>query len=476
LEITFSYIKNRIKEHSKQDLLNFSYLLLNKSKNNNLPIWSAFLLLKWTYLYASNLKKKELTKSRFSRLLRAVTGYNESHISKYIKNGEISKSLQILYSQQFYLQKSVNTTIFATQLKLYKTLFNKGNYNIEQSFFKKTGLSIFDFLFISQLVWLYINLDELSKGEIKFEGYFSKDFIDIAKNIVGINKIELYISLLTINLLKQDNRINDFNYSIRSFELQPFEITIFTMFPFYYHQKSINLIHHSVFNYMANYYIYDFLKSYDKSFTTEFGENRFEKYVELGVKKLDYEYKNEMELKKILPKKSNIVDFMIVEHSIFIECKAVELQSYPSINPTDDLIFSSLKKSILKAYYKQLLSVSNTLNPNTENWGIILTYKELYWSDFTELYELSKSKFNNPINNHLPPENVFIIDIYTWDKIVQIVSRKNINLIDILKKAKRNNSKFSTKKQLFDMHLDDYNLKNLNIEYLKDELKMLDLK
>lgn len=127
------------------------------------------------------------------------------------------------------------------------------------------------------------------------------------------------------------------------------ETTFFIMFPFQRFKGKLKLVHRNVFKYTANYYIYDFLKNSDDKFTTEFGY-RFEKYIELGLIEIGYSYATENQLKQKLPAKSKVVDYYLKDYQIFIECKAVELQTYPSINPTDELLYNALKDSILKAY------------------------------------------------------------------------------------------------------------------------------
>jgi hypothetical protein len=150
------------------------------------------------------------------------------------------------------------------------------------------------------------------------------------------------------------------------------ERTFFTIYPFLIFKGEIKLLHESVFNHFINYYIYDFLKAADENFTTEFG-SRFEKYVELSLKEVKLKFINENELKKRLKVKSNLVDFYLEAYNVYIECKAIELQPIPLVNPTDEILYNSLKESILKAYFKQLVNVSKSINRKKENWGLIIT-------------------------------------------------------------------------------------------------------
>lgn len=471
----FKYIRNRISEYQKDDLLEYCYNLLDNKKDEIFPIWYIFILMKWTLIYGGKkYPSKQLTPDKFNRLYNSISNFNQDHISNFLKKKQIDKAFQILYNQQFYLQKTVYKEIFATQLKLFSGI--KGKYDIDKSFKEKTGFSILDFLFIEQIVWLYINIKELKDPKLFFDGFLDDHFLNLVAEMTSVKNVQFYLRLLTLNPSNATESISSYKHKINKEDLQTMEMSFFTMFPFTIYKNRIKLVHSAVFKHSVNYYIYDFLKSNDNAFTTEFGY-RLEKYIEFGLKELEITYKTETQLKKVLPKKSNLTDFLIVDENIFIESKATELQAHPYVNPTDELIYNSLKTSLFKAYFKQLVPVSKTLRPDKVNWGIIITYKELFWSNFSKLFEIGKDKYGENENfNHLPPENVFIIDIYTWDKMIQIVKDKKATLLEILQTAKLNNSKTETSKQLFNMHLDTYNLGKMNLDYLQQEIKEFDIK
>jgi hypothetical protein len=294
--------------------------------------------------------------------------------------------------------------------------------------------------------------------------------------MTSVEKVKCFLTLLTLDPNNADESISKFKHKINREDLQTMEMSFFTMFPFVIRKKQIKLIHKSVFKHTINYYIYDFLKSNDNNFTTEFGR-RLEKYIEFGIKEINAVYKTEANLKDKLPQNSNLTDFFIESENVFIESKATELQAYPSVNPTDDLLFSALKKSLFKAYFEQLVPVSRELRPNNESWGIIITYKKLYWSHFPDLFEIGKDKYDiNQNYDHLPAQNVFIIDIYTWDQIIQIIKDKKSTLLEILKEARLNNSNPSTSKQFFSMHLDRYEIGVMNLSYLQYEFSKFEIK
>lgn len=470
--MTFDDIKKSIQEHNPVDIMLSCYNVLDNNKEKTLPIWSVLLLMKWTYQH-SIIKQSytPLNDENFSSILNSVYNFNQEHISQFIRNGETEKAFHILYHQQIYLQKSVYKQIFETQLKLYLSL--RKRYDINKSFHAKTKLTVLEFLKMIQVFWLYVNIEILEDPGLQFNGYFDDDFLNFVSQLYGKEKVLMFLKLLTLNPNDPNADINAFKRSMQREELQTMETSFFVMYPFQIIRGKLKLIHESVFNHTINYYIYDYLKSSDTNFTTEFGY-RFEKYVGLGLREMKINFKNETELKKMLPPKSPVVDYYIPEQEIYVECKAIELQPYPSVNPLDDLLINSLKSSIFKAYFEQLIPVTKIHSPDKENWGIILTYKELFWSRFKELYKLGKYKYSNAADyTYIPYDNVFIIDIYTWDKIVQIVKDKKASLIDILRIAKENNLKLETTKQLFSMHLDIYDLKTIDLDYLREEHELL---
>ena len=472
MEIEFSYIKNRIREYKKEDLIDYSYQLLDFNKNDFKPVWFVFLLMKWTYLYGGEkYPVKKLTPEKFNHILNCISNFNSDHISNFIKAGKIDRAMNIFYSQQFYLQKIVHKEVYAIQLKLYKSI--TGKYDIENSFKEKTGLSISAFIYLSQIIWLYVQSAKNNETNLNFNGYLEIDFLNVCAEMTSPEQVTKLVELIVLDPLNSVEKINGFKRNLRNEDLQSMERTFFTIYPFQIFNNKIKLIHESVLNHFINYYIYDFLKANDENFTTEFG-SRFEKYIGLSLKEVKLNFINENELKKKLKINSNLVDFHLEDLNIYIECKAIELQPIPLVNPTDEILYNSLKESILKAYFKQLLNVSKSINSKKENWGLIITYKELYWSQFSELFEMSKDKFENSKDSHfLPPENVFILDIYSWNRTLQIIKDGKATLIEILEKARLTNSKQETRKQTFSMHLDEYAITNFNFDFLKDEIELL---
>ena len=468
---TFGDIRHRLQKFRTLDVLDICYEYMASLGGNIAPVWDVFLLMKWTHLYAEKKRPyKKFTTVEFNQLVNDISQLNKDHFASFAKKGDARKMFQIILAQQLYLQKSVYKEVYATQLKVFSTLTHK--YDLEKSFMAKTGISIRDFLVLTEICWACINANKIGVT-FRYEGFLPDDLFTVCREFTTAGAVEKYLQLMVLHTAATE-QMELYKRGIKREDLQSLETSFFTMYPLQRHRDKIRVIHAAVFSYSINYYLYDYLKANDEGFGSEFGK-RFEKYIELGLNEASIKYKTENDLKKLLPKDSNLTDFMLEEENILIECKVIELQPFVSINPTDELLYSSLKDNLIKAYLKQMLYVANTLLGEKENWGIILTYKQLFWSKFTDVWDIITDKTVTERElAALPPENVFIVDVYTWNKIVQVIKDKKATLLDILKKAKQNNSKPETSKQLFDMHLQEYDVKKLHLTFLQPEIKKLD--
>ncbi|PRY20396.1 hypothetical protein CLV58_1583 [Spirosoma oryzae] len=152
------------------------------------------------------------------------------------------------------------------------------------------------------------------------------------------------------------------------------------------------------------------------------------------------------------------------------------MQPYASANPQDDLLLNSLKSSLLKAYFEQLQTVARLISPDKECWDIIITFKELFWSDFRDLYSIAVGQQDELAESIvLLPENVFIIDLYSWNRLLAFAKSARRSLSDILNTVRVANSSLVTRKLLFSMHLDELIAGNQvePLDYLKSELDLL---
>lgn len=476
MKYTFKYISNRIGEYPKDDMLEMCLNTLNTQTEKRFPHFYVLTLIKWTILHGrKKYPAKKLTSENFAKIFNMVASFNEGHISGFLKEKQFGKAFQIIHNQQFYLQRPVSLSLFAAQLKLYKSI--EGKYDISQVFLSKTGLNVYDFVYLGQLFWMIFNAKKSGVKLFDFNGYINRDLVQLMQEVVPEAKFSKFIELLLLHPHNAKGAIENYRHKMNNPELQTLEMSFLTLHPFMFLKSHIRLIHPKLFDYTMNYFIYDFLKANDDNFTTEFG-NRLERYVGLGLKEICVKFETEGQLRRRLKESKNQVDYWIPEDKIYIEVKATEMQAYPSVNPTDELIYNSLKSSIFKAYFKQIVPVSKELSPDAENWGIIVTFKEIFYGTMAALANTTSNfnKSNDPID-HIPLANVFIIDLYTWDNLIRIVKSGQATLLEILKLAKNNNTKPETTKLLFHMHLEDYHSDSyVELSFLSSEKESLNIR
>ena len=479
----FSYIRNKIRCYKKDLLLKVLYEQLRYAQLNKtltFPVWEVLTLVKWTYLYAEEkYPYKTPNKEDFVILMDYMKEFSGTLYVRYLKGLPMRDSLFVIGYQQFYLQKYVHNDTFHRQLALYTTITIK--HNTSDKFKQLTGLTIEDFILFNLIMWLYINSSKIDPKNSFFDGFIWEDMIDILCQISSEEKVFSYINLLTLNPSGYADHIKNYKKGIKDNDLQYYEMSFFTMYPFQLLDNKLQVIHRNVFDYVCNYYIYDFLKANDPSFTEHFGR-RMEKYVELGLTEAKCRYLSENDLRKIISKESKVVDF-VVDNCILIECKAIELPNRPSILPNSLLFYNALKDSIVKAYAKQMLTVANNLQKvQQEFFGIIITYKEFNLCNGLDIWDnlLKKTTFDYAMENNLrvdilPPQNLYIMDIATWDKVIQVMKTTKISLLQILIKAKEDDSISQSKKGIFQFHLDQYNVNKFDLTYLENESERLEL-
>jgi hypothetical protein len=474
--LEFNAIRNKIQKFSYESLTGeiISLLSILEESKNPQNFWHPLTLLKWSLEFAGEkYPPKTATRNDILNLLNQMEALEMKHnIFNLSSNGKkVNKMLTVLSPQQFQYQEKAWWNTLAMQYQLFIGI--KGRYNIENSFAKLTGIELEQFLQMLYIILIVLFHDEVP-GQKRMPLSMASD------GITGVFGQELHdklIGLFTVSRASIKSELEKDNRTVKNYILQVFETSFFTRKPFLLIADKLLIPHRDIFNITCNHYIYEYLKAQDPNFTTEMG-NRMEKYVRMGLEELKLNFQTENDLKKQIGLHHNLVDFL-VEGNILVEVKALEIKPYTSVNPTDELLKSELKKTISKAYIKQMLSVANTIKQrDKEYFGIIVTYKELYLGNSSDLWDQFLRE--EALSHHqeistLPIENLFIIDLRSWDQLLQVMMTHRITLIDILKKAREDDRSSATKKFTFGMHLNDYKTPKITLSYLLEGQKHITL-
>ena len=477
--VDFRLIKGKIEKYKLSSLIHNTLEVLKKchrEENNRFPFWHLLVLLKWSYLYTTDsVFRRKMQSHDMNELLSLIDSFESTYLKDGFKtNIDLKRSFRILIYQQSPYQDSFYNSIVDRQIILF--LKTESNYDIAMEFRNKTGIGLQDFFNYSYLLFIYVNASDFDK-RFKYDGILKDDFFKIFEDQFSKEELNSFLNLISIKSPSDFDMLHKLGDEV----LQLFESNFYVTKPILLFRNDFYLIHKAILVQSIKHFVYTFLKQNSDTFSTEFGK-RVEKYIELGLKEIKIDYKNEKELKRkyFLTK---ISDYLVAD-DILIECKAIELHPRSGVLRLPKIISNELDTSITKAYC-QLLSTANAIDKNKVWFGIIITYKEMYlgfgkdaWEEFlqkpVELFALE----NSIELSILPPENLFFIDIEDWDWIIQSIKDKKATLKNILTKARELNTSLDPAKAVFMMRQvleKHFKIKRLTLSYLKDAHKEIDL-
>lgn len=468
----FKPIRNKLRKFSFESLTVHLLTILKeqeKETSRPSPFWHPLILLKWTLEFAGeNYPPKEATRQDVIKLISSLEQLELSHPTFDLKrNGRLTKTFTILAFQQFQYQRRVWFDTFARQLTLFTEL--KHTYDIDNSFRDKTGLTITEFLKTLNIFWISVLNSELTK--IHYSGFVTEDHISVMHSYLGQEKTDLLIDLLTVSRENIKSVLTE-DRALKNYDLQIFETSFFCRKPFLLFKNNLAIPHRDILNHTINHFIYEFMKNRDYRFSVEFGD-RMEKYIQLGLVENKIDFISENELRDLIGRTNRVVDF-IIENNVLIEAKAIELRPIVSIDPTDKNLAQDLKENIVKAYARQMLSVANNRKLSDEYFGLIITYKDLYLGDTIDFWDqFLKAETMKIVQNEneldaLPIDNLFFVDLATWDLMMQVVKTKQITIREILQKVRTERK--AAKLFSLNMHLDSYEIKKFDLVYLDKHL------
>lgn len=479
-QMNYKPIRNKLGRFTYNSLVRELLSVLKNQEKSSRPqaFWQGLLLLRWAIEFGGrNYPLKEATRKDIVSLYQQIEKLENAHNIFYPgrNGGNLKKTFIILSLQQMVYQEKAFWDCTARQYLLFNQLRHK--YDIAGSFERLTGISITDFLKVLHFKLLLLLNDTASEKIIK--GISIDMFPELVEIQFGPKLSNQLFKLWTISRESINEAINMDTRQIRNYDLQIFEPSIFTRRPMFLFDNRVIIPHRDILNVTINHFIYEFMKNKDPEFSPELGR-RMEKYVEMGLHESGIDFKNENELKSRLGKHHTLVDFLLEDH-IVVEVKGIEVKPFTAANPTDEILANEFRQNIVKAYCTQMLPVVSTIaTSGTEYFGIIITYRDLMLGNATDLWdqflkeEAEKIGLNEASVSLLPVENLFVMDLRTWDYLVHLLKSKQVTLKELLIKIRETDKDPITKKYNFRMHLDDYSCHPLDLSYLLEVREELD--
>jgi hypothetical protein len=475
----YKKVRNKFRKYRYHELIGEALEYINAPAIDKIdPIrrlpWMVMLFIKWVLLddQYPNTKGKITTKHDVTSLLQEMYEMSDKlrmpteydHYSLFLKNIAFQ---QFIYQVDFYYAHLSRQSILFSEL-------DKNHY-IHKEFVKHTGLEVQDFLDLSLMTLArFLDTNETFLPEKWFSNVNAK---------YSTKKINSFLVAISkdINDIRQTLLSNDNGKRLAA---ENYELTPFIEFPLIKVAGKYILTNKNILFRRLEYFVYDIMRSIDAAkFMDKFGE-LFERYVEQSLKYSEATYITEKEIKKLLGPSGNQIDFLIRDgaSNIFIDAKAVEMNSHGKTTHSTEILRHKTKSSILKAIkqshdvIKKLTDTSNSAIPSCKNnYLLVITFKELYLGNGTTYYEIiAKEKIDKIYDEYknyprIPPENMYFITIGDLDILTDILKKKRFTLSAIIEVAKNNDKDPATKKFDFQQHIQTLNINPQTSDYLTAE-------
>jgi len=417
-----------ISKHRKNEVIVHCVDILKvlEEKNEFAAFWEIFKVIEWAFKYGFEqpINATEISKNKIAGWFDRIAAIGNNH--PLFEEG-IDQAMSLFWHQQTPFQIRSNTQDFARQLMLfeYKSV---GKY--VQKFEEQEKIGLLEYLHLSYINYLYCFKDLLNGNSKSYSSTYEQDYLNILSDKVGRRKVDSFMHIHTMPYSpspvdeKVDTRISELYNN--DFILEH---------PILHMQKAILPIHRSIFHYNSKYYLYDRMKrEFGSNFNSDFG-NSVERYIEIGLTDSNADFLKEKELRQRFNKHDSLVDF-VINGQILVESKAIEASLLAKRFPSAQTLTNTYKDSIIKAITKQFISTAKLLQSKDQLYGIIVTYKELFlidgrtaWKTFISSYISQK---NIDYSFGLDPDNIFFVDVRTWDLMCLLVKNEVYSFSELI--------------------------------------------
>ncbi len=371
----------------------------------------------------NNTQKLTGTQVVFNKLYQQIFELMNYHTLADFKNNNPLRMFQVLAYQQFSYQNQYQENDIQRQYYLFNS--DSENSLLNRNLNSKYGISV------KQYLDLFSSLSKQSKD--KSDG----------------NVAETILKKWTINHDNVKSELEKFSNGIGNDFYKTFAPDFFVKYPFILFKGMQFCIDRRLFQRTVHEFLFN--QVLESNETKSRFDRRFQNYFAENLKEINIDHKTDVELKSA---GDNECDFLISDF-LFAECKAIKLKTLAKVNPNDNILKHNLRD----------ISTANRFQvEDNEPFGIIITYLPFYFSDGSDLWDILKIDIEGFLseNNYdllVAPENLFFVDINSWDKLIEILRDKGNEILkDIFMKAKHKNMSGEMNFE-FSMHLDEYKQK-----------------
>ena len=474
----FKPIRNKLKYYSKEKIFtecmkqlintwNKSSIEISKDKQ---PLsWFTLLIMKWGLVYGeeSLFAKKQFGTNEFKLLYNKLS---ELPIPDKLSDPKDELSIWKVYrafcsGQNQYMESDFFKVVYGLSIIEIILKDIKIDYDTNNKMLEILNLCLEDFITYQLLI--------LASSSILIENeksFFSVDYFNKLFNKYPKNEIQLFLNFISLDF---SELVLFFKTHHKLVNNPGFEFTLpspLNKKPLFRNNGEYHFYHLSILQQHIEFGVYDILKENDhENFSSSFGHG-FEEYVTYPLLSISANFKREGDLKRLLGKKNNVIDFLVSESegTLFIEVKSAEMHPSTLHDPQLCNLERTLQNSLVPGY-KQIFKVASKLRSalydclfSSDNfYGIIITYKDLMlgspnsiWDEFMET--IMKEKLSDSIMSNLPinPSHIFCLSIYEFDILCEFAKKKKLGLTSCLQIVINNINKPESANNTFLSHFD----------------------
>lgn len=206
----------------------------------------------------------------------------------------------------------------------------------------------------------------------------------------------------------------------------------------------------------------------------EFGDKfgpMFERYVGRCLTDAEMQYIDEKGLEAKLPGSGKCVDFLLMEDDcqVLIDAKGIEMSARGRVSQRAELVLQAIKSSAVKAIEQGMATSARIRNlPATdalargreEVFLLVVTFDDLFLGstfDFSAIFGehlLPRLERDYGVPLPIPVDHIFFVSIDELEWLLACVHGKDASVGDILRHARNEDRSHSTRKFMFQQHLD----------------------
>lgn len=215
-------------------------------------------------------------------------------------------------------------------------------------------------------------------------------------------------------------------------------------------------------------FIYDYLKNINANrFMNQFG-GLFEQYVTHSIRNSGASVIVEKDIKAELGAETKKVDFIIQENglNIYVDAKAVEMDSSAKMTQSFSSLKSRTKRSILKAIAQSHATANEAfkqekfgIQDTDESYILVVTYKNMnlfngrFYCENIVPGEMDALYAAHQEGTIISPDRIYFVDITEFDLMCELVRSKQTTFGEILVQARVADSEVGTSKFNAELHL-----------------------